>query len=70
MSIEEIKTNLIAAGIKNLKEFGYPEVNAENILTDEIYSEFFKSMINDNKGNGSDIDNAIDELLTKINTKP
>ena len=32
---------LIANGVRNLKEFGYPGVTKENILTDPIYREFF-----------------------------
>lgn len=66
MTNEEIKLTLLKAGVKNLKEFGYPEVNIENILTDIIYSGFFKSMLIDNKGNGKQIDEVIDELLNSI----
>lgn len=55
---------LVTAGVKNLREFGYPDVNAENILTDKIYSAFFKSMLNDNLGKGYDKD--INALLEEI----
>ena len=58
-----MKAKLIAAGVKNLKVFGYPECNKDNILTDKIYKAFFASMLKDNKGNGKTIDKAIDELL-------
>jgi hypothetical protein len=62
-----IKEKLIEAGIKNLKEYGYPHVTKENILTDEVYSAFFQSMLNDNKGQGGkEVDNAIDVLLSQI----
>ena len=63
-----IEQKLIENGIKNLKEFGYPNVNKENIFTDLIYSQFFKSMLEDNKGYKADIDTAIDNLLAKIKT--
>lgn len=66
MKHEDIKTKLLLAGVKNLKEFGYPEVNTSNIQTDEVYSEFFKSMLNDNKGYSLSFDIAIDELLANI----
>ena len=66
MTTEQIKEKLVIAGIKNLKEFGYPDVTKETILTDEIYKEFFKSMLKENKGNGSQIDKAIDELLVVV----
>ena len=60
---ENMKDQLIAAGVKNLKTFGYPECNKDNILTDQIYKAVFASMLKDNKGNGAAIDKAIDELL-------
>lgn len=62
----EIKKSLISAGIKNLKEFGYPFVTDENILSDIIYSSFFKNMLSDNKGHLSHIDPIIDEMIAEI----
>lgn len=41
------RDQLIEAGIHNLKQFGYPSVNKDNILTDMIFKEFFKSMLKD-----------------------
>ena len=67
MTNEQIKDKLLTAGVGNLKQFGYPEVNKENILTDMIYAGFFKSMLNDNKGKaGKQVDTVIDELLSVI----
>jgi len=63
-----IKQKLIENGVKNLKVFGYDKVDKDNIFTDLIYSQMFKSMLEDNKGHRDDIDNAIDNLLTKIKT--
>ena len=48
-TITFIKSKLIAAGVKNLREFGYPQCNENNILTDEVYSEFFREMLNSKK---------------------
>jgi hypothetical protein len=59
-----IREHLIAAGVKNLKEFGYPDVNAENLLTDIVYSGFFASMLRDNLGQG--VDEQINALLAEI----
>jgi hypothetical protein len=56
-----IEKKLIQAGVKNLREFGYPDCNETNILKDEIYSAFFKRMLEDNKGHG--VDKDIDALL-------
>lgn len=66
MTIEQIKDHLKKAGVKNLQQFGYPVVNTENIMTDEIYSAFFKSMLEDNKGKEQRFDLAIDELLCEL----
>lgn len=59
-----IRDKLIAAGVKNLKEFGYPSVNAENILTDKIFKEFFVRMLDENLGHG--FDNEINALIAEI----
>ncbi len=40
-----IRNQLISAGVRNLKEFGYPAVNSENILTDEVFMPFFRAML-------------------------
>jgi len=69
MTKEYIESMLIKAGVKNLKEFGYPDVNEKNILTDYIYKSFFKSMLEDNKGNSKEIDEVIDELLIMVSNE-
>jgi len=69
MTQELIIEKMTEAGVKNLKEFGYPAVNSENIFTDIIYAGFFKSMLKDNKGSSKQIDDAIDVLLAKIKTE-
>jgi hypothetical protein len=66
MNVELVKEKLLKAGVKNLKEFGYPEVTTENILTDEIYKAFFKSMLEDNKGIDKQLDTVIEQLLEVV----
>lgn len=66
MTNEQIREHLLIAGVNNLKEFGYPYVTTETILTDVIYAGFFKSMLKDNKGNGKQIDEVIDQLLSEV----
>lgn len=61
------REKLIAAGVRNLKEFGYPSVTPKNILTDYIFRRFFKSMLEDNLGKGADL--TIAELLNEIEEK-
>ena len=64
-----MKNEIIENGVKNLKEFGYPNVNSENIFTDEIYRAFFKSMLKDSMDTTTNktILNVLKELLSKIN---
>jgi hypothetical protein len=64
--VNDIRGTLIAAGVRNLQEYGYPAVTPENIMTDRIYSAFFKSMLNDNLGHSASIDAAIKLLLSEI----
>lgn len=59
-----IEERLLQAGVKNLREFGYPDCDETNILSDQIYSAFFKSMLKDNKGRG--VDREIASLLSQI----
>ena len=63
MDTKEIKDLIVKRGIKNLKEFGYPNVTKKNIFTDEIYSKMFLSMLQDNLGRG--FDTEINELINK-----
>ncbi len=70
MTNEEIKTKLINAGVKNLKAFGYPEVNNDNILTDIVYGGFFKNMLDENIGQATNqVDDVINELLAILEKK-
>ena len=66
MTNEQIREHLLKAGVKNLKEFGYPEVKTETILTDEVYKEFFKSMLKESLGNGKQVDEVINQLLSEV----
>ena len=66
MTNEQIREHLLKAGVKNLKEFGYTEVTTETILTDEVYKIFFKSMLEDNLGNGKQVDEVINQLLSEV----
>jgi hypothetical protein len=58
------KEKLINAGVRNLKEFGYPSVSKDNITNDEVFASLFRSMLVDNKGMG--MDEEIDSLISEI----
>ena len=64
MKYDPIQQSIIAAGVKNLREYGYPDVTTENIFSDPIYSRFFASMLQDNIGRGFDI--QVRSLLSQV----
>jgi len=66
MAKNTIREKMISAGVRNLKEFGYPAVTAENIMTDSIYRQFFKSMLDDNLGISDAGDVEIKNLINEI----
>lgn len=59
-----MKEMLIQDGVARLKEFGYPDVNEENILTDRVYKAFFKKMLAGIRGIHPVSDEAINEILS------
>ncbi len=59
-----VRDMLIKRGVINLREFGYPDCDAKNILTDMIYKKFFESMLNDNLGQG--YDKQINALMAEL----
>jgi hypothetical protein len=69
-----MEKKLIANGVLNLQKYGYPDCNKNNILTDLIYSGFFKSMLKETKDDAQgwiqpykrEITEACESLLAKI----
>lgn len=62
-----VRDKLIAAGVRNLQEFGYPKCDAKNILTDYVYKKFFLSMLKENRGQiSAEADKAIDVLVEEL----
>lgn len=58
---------LISAGVKQLKGYGYPRVNAYNILADEVYRAYFRSMLSGTVGKyGTACDRDIEQLFGEI----
>ncbi|MBT8448969.1 MAG: hypothetical protein KJO69_04730 [Gammaproteobacteria bacterium] len=67
MDKKDIRKHIIDNGIKNLKEFGYPQVDEKNILNNTVYSAFFLSMLEENVGTDSRVDEVLKELIEEIN---
>ena len=42
---DHYRNTLIRSGVNSLGAFGYLDVRPENLLTDPLYSAFFKSML-------------------------
>lgn len=63
------REQLIKNGVRNLKEFGYPDCNEENILKHSILKTFFIGMLEDNKGINKESDKVIDDLLKELQEK-
>lgn len=66
LTSKQIREGLITAGVKNLKEFGYPDVNAENIFTTYVYNRFFLSMVKENFGVSTQVDPVLKELQKQL----
>lgn len=58
------REQILANGVRNLQQFGYPGVNEQNILTDLVYSMFFQRLLEDNLGKGAD--DVIKPLMKEI----
>lgn len=62
--------HLIAAGVRNLQEFGYGAVTADNIMTDSVYRRFFKAMLEGNLGDPRFNDGQLRALIARIDDSP
>lgn len=60
--IAQLKQEIINQSVENLKEFGYPSVNNENIFTDKLYKSFFMKMLNHSYG----INDVLDFIIKSI----
>lgn len=57
---------MIRRGVSNLRQFGYVHCDESSILTDEIYSQMFRSMLNQNMGHSPAADKEIKALIKEI----
>lgn len=60
------RDRIISAGVANLKAFGYPKVDKDNILTDRIYGAFFLSMLEENLKSAGEYNNLSEEILKEL----
>lgn len=66
-----IRAKAIAAGVKNLREFGYLRCDEKNILTDRVYKVFFKKMLEENLGanHHKGVKKVLAKLLAEVEGK-
>lgn len=63
----QAKHAVISRGVKAAREFGWPNVTAENIITDRVYSMFFRSTLVDAL-DGSDSDKVLNSIIDDIDS--
>jgi hypothetical protein len=61
-----IKDRLIKKGIKKLKQYGFVNVDAGNILTDDVYKHYFIQILHSHLGANGQSDSEIQQLLKII----
>lgn len=62
-----IQLKLIQNAVNKLRNFGFANVNEENITTDEVYSFYFLKMLNEMSGENKETDSVINQLSELIN---
>ena len=68
MTHEEIKTYILQKAVKNIRAFGYPDANEENIMTDGICAPMFRTMLEGHLPlSHTETKTVIYEILSKIN---
>jgi hypothetical protein len=60
---------LIKQIVNRLRNFGFVNVNEDNIATDEVYSQYFLKILNEKLGENAEADLVINKLLTAMNLK-
>lgn len=59
-------SKLVESGVKKLRNYGFINVTAENILSDEVYVFFFSRFLNSQKGKSKELDKQIEMLLCLV----
>lgn len=66
MTPREIRNDLVKKSIKKLKRYGFRNVDAKNILTDEVYTHYFIQFLYSSIGKSMKIDDVIVKILREI----
>lgn len=69
ISIEAARHSVIARGVKACRDFGWPHATMENIITDRVYSMFFRSTLEDAlQGDNSNADKLLQSIIDEIDS--
>jgi len=63
------KDKLLESGIEKLRNFGFVNVNKNNVLKDEVYKYYLKRFLTFMLGQSDDLDVAIKDLFISIDKK-
>ena len=63
------REKLVDTGIEKLKNFGFINVNRDNVLVDEVYKYHFKKFLSIMLGQDENLDVAIKNLFSSIDKK-
>lgn len=63
------REKLVDIGIEKLKNFGFINVNKNNVFVDEVYKYHFKKFMSIMLGQNENLDIAIKELFSNIDKK-
>lgn len=66
MSDRTIRDQLLKAGAKNLRQFGYPDARPDNLLTTFLFGQFFKSMLEETLEARPALADTINPMLAEI----
>ena len=64
--MKSAKDTLLDNGIAKLRNFGFLNVNKENVLEDEVYTYYLKRFLTLMLGQSDELDGAIRELFISI----
>jgi hypothetical protein len=62
----EFREKVVDVAVKAAHEFGYPDCNKNNMLTDEVYKLFFVSILRQSFGPSMTINDEIKKLINEI----
>lgn len=69
--LKNYRNAMIDGAVRNIREFGYPDVNTENVFSEYVYSKLFEGMVEQTIGDDllEEMRFACQKLLEEIRQK-